>query len=510
MRANRKLYRSGIRTDVVIGYREGGDYDTPVLSAIKQMLKKEGAENAFGSSGGIFPVNLKNAGSQAEVAVKSAACYIAPVTGERLELPGVRFVLYKFLPLEPVSPGRNGAENGEYVIREKPVLPWSFVLANKSFGTLVSDSSAGFSFALNSHENKLTPWSNDTMSDNNGERLLLGIGEKIYSLTLGAQAAFSKDCAVWSGRAENIEVRLTASVPARGMKKLFEVELLNNAQQSTEVKLMYYTEPVMGDKNSSPKHVKTEKQSKGYILYNPWNSAFRRGCMAVSCNGLNLYSTSREKVLSGDLGNNENLRAATCAAVGRRLILPAKRTERVSFVLSYGMCADAALKIANMDLNGTALDGASIRIETPDRELDTLVNDFLPAQILYSRVLGRTGFYQCGGAWGFRDQLQDVISLLETHPQYAKWQILRSCAAQFAEGDVLHWWHMLPDGIRGVRTRYSDDLLWLVYACEEYVRVTGDAGILGKEVRFLEGEPLSAGETERYFSPSRSREKVSV
>ncbi|NMP37160.1 MAG: hypothetical protein GX051_03400 [Clostridiales bacterium] len=510
VRANRRLYRSGIKTDVIIGYREGGEYDTPVLSAVKLMLKKEDAQNAFCTDGGIFPINLKNAGKETELALRAAACFIAPVTGERLELPGVRFSLSRFLPLEPEETGENSVENGAYVIRKKPVLPWCFAFANKSFGTLVSDSSAGFSFAVNAHENKLTPWSNDTMSDNTGEMLLLETEGKIYSLTLGGRTEFSKDGAVWSGIADSISVRVRVSVPARGMKKNTEVEVFNSGEQERQVKLMYYTEPVLGSQKPLPQYVKAQRYSKGYLLYNAWNTAFRGGCMAVSCNGLNLYTTNRADVLSGKLRSSENLRFPDCAAVGKTLVLPAKRREKIKFVLSYGANSDAAMKIADIGCEGTCLDGDWIKTETPDKNLDVLVNDFLPSQIIYGRILARTGFYQCGGAWGFRDQLQDVISVLDTHPQYARWQILRSCAVQFTQGDVLHWWHSLPGGVRGVRTRYSDDLLWLVYACEEYVRVTGDESILDKRVYFLDGEPLAQGEHERYFSPVRSGESGSV
>lgn len=138
-----------------------------------------------------------------------------------------------------------------------------------------------------------------------------------------------------------------------------------------------------------------------------------------------------------------------------------------------------------------------------------MVSSFLPAQILNSRIFGRTAFYQNGGAWGFRDQLQDVGSMILLRPRLARQQILRAAACQFPEGDVLHWWHRLPgkNGLRGVRTRYSDDLLWLPYVTAEYIKQTGDASLLHLKIPYLEGEALRDGEHERYFEPTMSAQR---
>ncbi|HOL79704.1 MAG TPA: hypothetical protein PLA10_06740, partial [Clostridiales bacterium] len=154
-----------------------------------------------------------------------------------------------------------------------------------------------------------------------------------------------------------------------------------------------------------------------------------------------------------------------------------------------------------------------IIIGTPDKALNNIFNDFLPWQILNVRILGRTGFYQCGGAYGFRDQLQDCSALVLTNPEIVRRQIIRSCAAQFPEGDVLHWWHTnpgKPNAVKGVRTRYSDDLLWLPFVTAEYVLKTGDYDFLKTQVPFVEGPLLSETEHERYFEPEISSEMASI
>ena len=196
-----------------------------------------------------------------------------------------------------------------------------------------------------------------------------------------------------------------------------------------------------------------------------------------------------------------------CAAVGRRLVLPPKRKEKVRFVLSFAaqeQAAKALLEIAPKRVLHNAL-----RVDTPDKALNHMVSSFLPAQILNSRIFGRTAFYQNGGAWGFRDQLQDVGSMILLRPRLARQQILRAAACQFPEGDVLHWWHRLPgkNGLRGVRTRYSDDLLWLPYVTAEYIKQTGDASLLHLKIPYLEGEALRDGEHERYFEPTMSAQR---
>lgn len=178
----------------------------------------------------------------------------------------------------------------------------------------------------------------------------------------------------------------------------------------------------------------------------------------------------------------------------------------MSFDFSWAKNEHAAVlmpSVSSFDENITS----PVQIQTPDKELNTFFNAFLYSQIKNSRFYARAGFYQCGGAWGFRDQLQDSLAFILTEPMITRTHILRCAAVQFEQGDVLHWWHTVSDGevtIRGVRTRCSDDLLWLPYVCDEYVKKTGDNGILKVKLPYIYGDELAGYETERYFSPKRT------
>jgi cyclic beta-1,2-glucan synthetase len=192
------------------------------------------------------------------------------------------------------------------------------------------------------------------------------------------------------------------------------------------------------------------------------------------------------------------------------LKLPAHREANVRFILTYGQTEHAAAHMAEILLHSDKAekpDKNSFFINTPDKALNQYINHFAPSQIAGSRIYGRCAFYQCGGAYGFRDQLQDVMAYLLIDPALCYRHILRCCAVQFEEGDVFHWWHDLPQnagGLRGVRTTFSDDLLWLPLAVAEYVEKTGDTSLLSIPCGYLAAEPLPAHEHERYISPERS------
>ena len=192
--------------------------------------------------------------------------------------------------------------------------------------------------------------------------------------------------------------------------------------------------------------------------------------------------------------------------------MPPRRKERVKFILSFSRFAEGAARLAKADLPPMHF-GDRIRVKTNDKAFNTLFNAFLPNQIEAGRLFARTGFYQSGGAFGFRDQLQDAAALLPVRPKLCRLQIYRCCAAQFSEGDVLHWWHPAAKagaGKRGVRTRYSDDLFWLPLTVARYVLSTGDREMLEKQIAFLDAPPLEETEDERYFAAHAGKEKASV
>lgn len=521
IRLNRKLRRSGIPTDVAIGYREGGAYGKPVLEAIRAALLRENCAESLGVPGGIHAVDLQMHSARDVLALQTAARYIAPPAAERMELPSLPFSPLAVRPVLPVQRRvtldhcvQHGGftEGGAFVTVEKPDVPWCHVLANPNFGTLVEAGALGCTWAVNARENKLTPWFNDTCTGNRGELLLLRIKNAVYDLAQGAQAEFSCKAARWQGRAGKLETCVTVTVPETGMLKYCDVELCNNGTEALDMELVYYTEPVLGVDRQNARFLKSRWQEGTLILHSPWNTAVP-GYMALSCGDTPeaFFCCGRADFWRGKWEAGRMLPLDDpCAAVGRRLRLPPKRTERVRFVLSFAAQEKAAHALVR--LAPRQRPQSSLMIDTPDKALNHMVSSFLPAQILNSRIYGRTAFYQCGGAWGFRDQLQDVCSMILLKPQLVRTHILRAAACQFPEGDVLHWWHRLPgrDGLHGVRTRYSDDLLWLPYAAAEYVNQTGDSSLLHLQIPYLEGEPLREGEQERYFAPKASSERASL
>ncbi|MEG2781597.1 MAG: glucoamylase family protein [Oscillospiraceae bacterium] len=511
-----KLRKSGIITDLVIGYKENGEYTAPLLSAIRQMLVKENAQE----TAGIFPIDLSKHDEQSITALMANAVYIAPQS-ERILLPAPKYVPFKVESTSPMNVKSENAfsvkhgyfTNGVFTVTDKPNLPWCVVLANNSFGTLVSDKSVGFSWAINSRENKLTPWTNDTMTDNTGEKIYLRINGVVYDLVAGATVRFSKKLVQYIGTVEGIDYNITVWVPQRGMIKHCDINFENRQMEDKNVEIVYYTEPVMGISRRESKLLKSKYDGRAITVSNHC-TAGPYGHMRVGLlSAADFYTCDRAEFLNGKWeGDTQMPIEDCCAAVGKKIILPPKRQESVRFILSWGESEQASYIVTTRDLEIEKNENA-IYISTPDKELNYMFNTWLPAQILNSRIRGRTGFFQCGGAYGFRDQLQDVSSLVLTNPKLVKTHIIRCCAHQFEQGDVLHWWHTMPKnvgGTKGVRTRYSDDLLWLPFVAAEYTQKTGDFSIFDIPVAYLAGQELAENEAEKYFELQKSNQKGTI
>ena len=386
-----------------------------------------------------------------------------------------------------------------YVERVTP-LPFSHVLANRSFGCLCSDTGLGNTWWKNARECKLTPWLNDIARANDGERLLLQVDGTIYDLADGARASFSPEDARWEGAAGEVEFSLRMAVAPAGGVKTLDLTLENRGEKEAELAVAYYLEPVLGVSALTSKYVQFGQRDGCLTLRNPYNAEVR--ChTAVHVPGEHpSHTVDRAAFWAGDwsptalLPNNDPIAGTV---VKKRL--PPRRKERVRFILSAAATEDAAVRLALAPPEGGGRGWArEIRVLTPSEPLNRLVNGLLPHQIRAGRLWGRCAFYQCSGAYGFRDQLQDAAALLPLDPALAREQIARCCAVQFPEGDVLHWWHRLPGGTRGVRTRFSDDLVWLPLTVCDYLAATGDYGLLNLEIRYCEGEKLGEGERERY------------
>lgn len=502
----KRLRHSGVRTDLVLAYRETKGYTSPVSDAVRDLLGAQGLETARHGDG-IHTLCLNTADEGAILTLLSSAAFLAPVGDEAPLLPPVPFVPQISVP-ETVKNGENRLTRSGYRVESKGNLPWCCILSNPSFGTLLSDSALGFTWAVNSRENKLTHWSNDTLRDNRSEMLLLTIDNERIDALASATAVFESHQANYHLEYKGISLAVRVFVPARGMQKQVSVTMENRSGEGKQVALSYYTEPLLGALPREARFIKAEKERDAIYLSNPYNTGVRGvSVLRAFGEGETRLQTDRAAFLS-DREAVSSESAVTCAAVTKTLILPPKRMKKIRFVLAFGRTKQSAEKTALLETEPPK-SSAFVEIETGDKSLDGLFNAFLPNQIINGRLFGRTGFYQCGGAYGFRDQLQDALALILTSPELALRQMYRCARAQFREGDVLHWWHILPQNrgkMRGVRTRYSDDLLWLPYVTAAYVRCTGDVSALEQKIAYLAGQELGEHESERYAEYAASEE----
>ncbi|MCL2633705.1 MAG: hypothetical protein FWD34_04230 [Oscillospiraceae bacterium] len=401
--------------------------------------------------------------------------------------------------------GENRFEEEKYIIEEQPEIPWCNVLANSRFGTLVSDTSLGFTWALNSRENKLTPWRNDLREDNKGEMLIMKYSNKLYDLIDGSRAIFSPNAADYEAVACEIEAKTSVRVYEKGMGKKVVLELCNNSKRTKSVQIAYYTEPILGvdSTGTASRMIVPEISGNALILRNYSNNSLS-GAMTVSADKKSQFLTEKGLFMSGKW--DESVIKPAHDLIGAIIIkieLPPRKKEKIKFILAFTQNMNDPLSMER------ALKRRKTSISLPvaqlpedcgiNPQLNALYKYWLPWQVIGCRMWGRTGFYQNSGAYGFRDQLQDCLAAVYIKPIVAKTQILRCCGAQFPEGDVLHWWHDLITVKKGVRTRYSDDLLWLPYVVADYVKVTGDSNILKLRTHYCNAPLLEEHEHERYY-----------
>ncbi|MFT8888364.1 MAG: glucoamylase family protein [Ethanoligenens sp.] len=583
VRTHRVLRLQGIACDLVITYREGGDYARSQADGISAILKACGSDYLIGARGGVHPINLNHHPEEIHLLLRAVACHIAHPSAKPTFLPYTAAELLAPKPADgeawtfPFYAG--GFINSDICIphgKERPPAPWCHILANRTFGTLVSDRALGYTWAINAHENKLTPWLNDPVSDNRGELLLLRVGRRIYDLCANARVTFTNDEARYACEAGQIACTVHVRVPGNLMAKVLTVELHNTAGQTLPYEAAYYTEPVCGAHLGVRRYLSVRREADAVLLTNPWAVITGNGFLAAQ--GESTLLTGRAAFLSGDWAGKEEDSPDPCATLIQHGELAPGEHKTLLFTLGWSANEHAALQMARLALqwpqsasaepafgepihqpvpvtvsarmeaaaplapgslqtdiadtppdkndvsSGTLAEKRpvyrgqlpytddTIEVETPDKPLNYLLS-VLRRQFLSSRILGRTGFYQCGGAWGFRDQLQDCGAALLLDPQLVKSHIYRCAAHQFRAGDVMHWWHQLPPrdgGARGVRTRISDDLLWLPLTVCDYLEKTGDDSILTTMIHYLDGPELEPAESDRYFAPNRSDEQDTV
>ncbi|MDH4350859.1 MAG: phosphorylase, partial [Gemmatimonadota bacterium] len=577
LRAHEYWQLKGIASDLVILNAKGTSYAKDLQEAFEAMVRARqsalGGETD-GARGNVFVLREDLLPSRDLVLLRSAARVVVLATAGTLSEQVIRLARLRPGPVPPrlrapreeakpvPSPtldlaffnglGGFSPDGREYITvlgqGQWTPAPWINVVANPDFGFQVSESGSGYTWSVNSRENKLTPWSNDPVGDTPGEAFYvrdldsgliwgptcLPIREDTSPYVIRHGQGYSR----FEHTSHGIALELLQFVPPDDPIKISRLTLVNRSSRKRRLSVTAYAEWVLGvTRSQSAPFIVTEidRETGATFARNAWNSEFARRvafadlggrqtswtCDRLEFLGRNASldhpaSLERGSALSGKTGATLD----PCAALQTEIELPPGQSTDVLFLLGQGegpeqaraliaryRTADSVVLLRQVQERWETVLGA-VQVRTPDPAMDLLLNRWLLYQTLACRLWARSAFYQSGGAYGFRDQLQDVMALLLTRPDIARAHLLRAAARQFPEGDVQHWWH--PPTGRGVRTRISDDLLWLPYAVAQYVAVTADRSVLDETIPWIEGPLLAEHEQESYFAPRVSDDRATL
>ncbi len=577
VRAHEYWYRKGIAADLVILNAQGTSYAPGLQESLEAMVRaiQSGAgHEGHPYHGGVFVLRADLVSPGDQILLHAAARLVLHANRGTLSEQLVRLGRLRPGPVPPrLRPQRDTAEsvspppldleffNGlggftpdgrEYVTvlgkGQWTPAPWINVVANPGFGFQVSESGSGHTWSENSRENKLTPWSNDPISDTPGDTFYvrdedsgrlwgptcLPIREEGSPYVIRHGQGYSR----FEHTSHGIALDLLQFVPLRDPIKISRLTLENQSDRKRRLSVTAYAEWVLGvSRSESAPFVITDIEPATGALFarNAWNREFADrvafadlGGRQTSWTGDRLEFLGRNASLDhpASLERREKPSGKTgagldpCAALQTQVELePGERTE-VLFLLGQGSGPEQARSLVEryrtlscdvvlrevQEYWSQVL--GTVQVKTPDPSMNLLLNRWLLYQTLSCRIWARSAFYQSGGAYGFRDQLQDVMSLAVTKPELVGEHILRAAARQFREGDVQHWWH--PPKGRGVRTRISDDRLWLPYAVAHYLKTTEDRAVLDEEVAWLDGPVLEEGQQEAYFEPTESEDRATL
>nr|MBA2673818.1 hypothetical protein [Ramlibacter sp.] len=423
---------------------------------------------------------------------------------------------------------------------QAPPRPWVNVIANRGFGFQVSEAGSGYTWAVNSRLHQLTAWSNDPVADPAAEHWLLqdlDSGE-VFSVTRpGGQLAVrhGQGYSVFESSRGALQVEATFFADLVDAVKVVRVQLRNHSGPRLRLRALGLVEWQLGANRGDRRGVLTWKEADLPAVFaqqREQRAGFGAHTAFLSVQGavpLAQWTCDRAEFFDGATGRmgvpatlagRSGPGLDPCAAIAGDFVLAAGEGASFTFVLGHATSAEAARQLAAGWSRRDPLAALAqvrrwwsglneaVQVRTPDPLFDALVNRWLLYQTVSCRLWSKAGFYQAGGASGFRDQLQDAMALTLADPARLREQIVLNAARQFPEGDVQHWWHA-PGG-EGVRTHFSDDLLWLPYACAHYLAATGDLALLDQQVPFLEGAAIPAGAEDAYYTPQVSADGASV
>lgn len=564
----------GLKVDFVILNLQETAYTQPLQDSIRDIIATSHARDKQNKSGGVFLYNKSTIEKEdidllmaiSRLVIEGdKGLVVNQIKTEKNEkkqmelLPIINrtcvFKSYKF-PENKLyffnDIGGFDLENDQYVIRLKDgrntPAPWINVIANRNFGFHVSESGSAYTWYKNSRENKITTWSNDWVSDIPAEAVYLRDEESgdIWSITpkpIRGNGEYIIEHGFgysnFKHEAYGIIGEMTMFVPKDDNVKLCKVTLKNNSTMDRRLSLTYYAQTVLGVvPQHTSIHIATSlNNNKKYIsAQNPYSEHFGNlhaylkivGGKEESFTGDRKEFIGRGKSIENPealkrvrLSNTTGGGYDPCLCENVKFTIKQGEEQTLVIMLGEDESIDAVEKVIGKYEDIKKVEEElnivkdywrnllhTIKVKTPDKTMDIMLNGWLLYQTIVCRIWARSAFYQSGGAYGFRDQLQDMMAVAYVDPNMTREHIVYSASRQFLEGDVQHWWH--PGVDSGIRTRFSDDLLWLPYVTADYINRTGDYSILDEEAYYLEDKPLAEGEDERYTISKRSDKKGSI
>ena len=515
---NKALY-----IDIVIINNEDENKEELVLNYINNLMYQINNLNYFENlPGGVYIIPSSNINDEEEILLNTIAMmYLNASNSKSLEeqiytfgakIPRIdKSVITDEITKLPMELPKdikfyNGfggfvGQGKEYLIDKiNTPTPWVNVIANDNFGSIVSNNLGGFSYAYNSREFKLTSWSNDIVGDPSNESIFINSHEFKPSMI---KHGFGYT--IFSSSTEEYDIFIKVFIGHKDNIKFYEINVTSKLKEKQQLKLAFVLKMVLGV---------TEEMTNRYLLSNfdkKDNCLYIKNNYSVNFKDINVFLSSTLKIDSFD---DKDINTKSIMV---NVDLDAKETKTLSFILGCQKDDKLVDKYQNEETIKNEYEMvvdywknklSIITINTPDKAFDYVINGWYLYQVYASRLLAKAGFYQVGGATGFRDQLQDVMGILYSDPEYARKQILDHAKHQFKEGDVLHWWH--EQIMFGSRTKFSDDYLWLIYVTYEYLKITEDYSILDEEVCFAYGETLTKLESEKGINYNYTADKETL